>query len=127
MGRSSSQGIFMNITDKTKINLLKQIEGLSYSDFLRVKTGDEEYILLIDWTISGLIESSCNNDGEESLFFSIVLNFEGKELLRELQSKTSIGLIRGGRFKIYAWLATFIIAPVIVFLIINSLKKFFQT
>ena len=91
----------MNV--KTKINLLKQIKNTSLFDGLVVDTGDEEWQLLVEWTMSGLIESACHTDGDKSTFSSLHFSEGAASLLRELESETSVGIIKQNRFGIYKW------------------------
>ena len=91
----------MNV--KNKIKLLKQIKNASLFDGLVVDTRSEEWQLLVEWTISGLINSACHNDGDKSTFSSLYFSEGAASLLRELESETSVGIIKQNRFGFYKW------------------------
>jgi hypothetical protein len=94
----------MNV--KNKINLLRQIKNTSSFDGLVVDTGAEEWQMLVDWTVSGLIDSACHTDGDKSTFSMLRFNEGAASLLRELESETSVGIIKQNRFGIYKWFLT---------------------
>ena len=111
----------MNI--KNKIILLKKVESSSPFGELIVDTGSDEWVMLIAWTSSGLIDSACHTSGDKSNFSELSFGSEAGSLLRELESKTSLGMIKQNRFGFYKWFFTLVGVLVITYLVNVFIKQ----
>jgi hypothetical protein len=126
-GRSTSNGNRMETRINQEIRLFRQIEEVQSGQGLVVSDDDPDFPVLIGWHKSGVFDANSGQGPDGLIFFAPTLSQYGRELfekrLNELEESTSVGFIKKHRFKFYAWFFGLIVAPVMVWLVIELIKK----
>ena len=85
-----------------QIRLLRMVDECPPHGDIIVSRDNPDWPFMMKWLRSGIINGETGL-GEGDVFFGPSLSESGRNLLSELEGKTSLGIIKKNRFKFYKW------------------------
>lgn len=118
----------METRRQQEIRLFKLILECPSGSGIECEDGEPDLDLLRKWKKSGIIDANTGKTKGGVAFLGPCLTPYGhsvfEQRLREEEESTSVGLIKKHRFKFYAWFFGLILAPVLVWVIIEAIKRY---